>query len=346
MISKKEIRSYFEALKPSKLGSKSKIKVQRISKLGMGTGNLNFLVKANDKKYVFRISMNPKFKKKSRKEFESLKIIEKYKIGPKAWVLDESRTKFDSDFIIIDYIEGKTCDKLKGYLNLRMMGNLGRLCGKMHSIPIGKNLKKLNVEEAAKGYKNHKKLIKKEYLDPAYNRLTNKKVIEMLRSTYDKLMKGHSEKYEPHLVLSQGDFCEQNIIVHKGEYKLIDFEDLELTDNASEIAHIFVDFGTPFDEKQKKAFLDGYFKHVKNPGKDFLEKIKVWMPLKQFTVLAWAINHALKVQCKQMHHHFVEENDPKRDINYAKIVFKRCLRAKIVDKKYKSLDMIKILRTR
>ncbi|MBW2986950.1 aminoglycoside phosphotransferase family protein, partial [Candidatus Woesearchaeota archaeon] len=311
MISKEDIRSYFESLRPDKLGLKNKIKVQRISKLGMGTGNLNFLVKANDRKYVFRINMNPKLKKKSRKEFQSLKIIEKYNIGPKPRILDESCSKFDSDLMIIDYIEGKTCDKLKGYLGLRMIRNLGRLCGKMHSVPLDKNLKKLNIEEAAKGYRNHKKLIKKEYLDPAYKRLKNKKVIEMLKSTYDKLKRTlPSEKFEPHLVLSQGDFCEQNIIVYKGEYKLIDFEDLELTDNASEIAHIFVDFGTPFDEKQKKAFLEGYFEHMKNPGKDFLEKIKVWMPLKQFTVLAWAIDHALKVQTKQMHHHFIEENDP------------------------------------
>ncbi|MBD3259678.1 phosphotransferase, partial [Candidatus Woesearchaeota archaeon] len=281
MVLKKDIRSYFESLMPSKLGLKSKVKVQRISKLGMGTGNLNFLVKANDRKFVFRINMNPKLKNKSRKEFESLKIIEKYNIGPKPRVLDESRAKFDSDFIIIDYIEGKTCDKLKGYLSIKMIRNLGRLCGKMHSIPLDNNLKKLSVEEAAKGYRNHKKLIRKEYLDPAYKRLTNKKVTEMLKKTYEKLMRTlPSEKFEPHLVLSQGDFCEQNIIVHKGEYKLIDFEDLELTDNASEIAHIFVDFGTPFDEKQKKAFLEGYFEYVKDPGKDFLEKIKVWMPLK------------------------------------------------------------------
>ena len=110
---KLKIKEYFEKINPSELGLKIKVKVKSISKLGQGTGNLNYLVIANKKKFVFRLNMDPKNKIKSKKEFDALKIAEKYGISPKARYLDNSRKNFESDLIIIDYIEGKTVDKTK-----------------------------------------------------------------------------------------------------------------------------------------------------------------------------------------------------------------------------------------
>ena len=65
-----KIKSYFEKLNPKKLGLKGKkIKVKSVKTLGMGTGNANFLVKTSNVKFVFRLNMDPKNPKKSRKEF-------------------------------------------------------------------------------------------------------------------------------------------------------------------------------------------------------------------------------------------------------------------------------------
>jgi len=77
-----------ESLDPKQFGLKTKLKVKTIFKLGQGTGNLNYLVVVNNKKFVFRINMDHKNKTKSRKEFNSLKIVEKYSIGPKTRLID------------------------------------------------------------------------------------------------------------------------------------------------------------------------------------------------------------------------------------------------------------------
>mgnify|MGYP005623795345 FL=1 len=93
----KEIEKYFEKLNPKKLGLRNKVKVNSVSKLGMGASNLNYLVKANNKSFIFRMNMEPDKKNKSRKEFDALKSLEPYDISPKAWTLDESKKYFDKN---------------------------------------------------------------------------------------------------------------------------------------------------------------------------------------------------------------------------------------------------------
>ena len=54
--------------------AKDEIKVNSVSKLGMGTSNLNYLVEANGEKFVFRINMELGKKRKSRREFNGLGV--------------------------------------------------------------------------------------------------------------------------------------------------------------------------------------------------------------------------------------------------------------------------------
>lgn len=341
----KEIKSYFENIMPERLGLKSKIKVRSVSKLGMGTSNLNYLVVANNKKFVFRMNMEPKRKEKSRKEFDALKIIESYDIGPKAWMIDESRKEFDSDFIIISYIEGRTSNKMPEYLKPKMFRKIGDLCGKLHSVKIKGDLKKLNPDSLNEGYVQYVSFLKREYLNYLNRRLKNKKLLKIINESFENI-KSHipSENYESEKVLSQGDFCEQNVVVHNGEYKLIDFEDLEISDRASHLSKIFSDFGRPFEEDQKELFLGEYLK-VNNVDKEkLIEKIDIWIPLKLFAVFLWSVSHTLKVKNKELHKTFLEHNEIKGDIAYVKTMFKRCLRFGIIDKEHKDFEVAKVFK--
>lgn len=65
---KTKIKKYFESLSPKKIGLDKKIKVISISKLGMGTGNANFLVNVNGKKFVFRLNMELNMPKMKNRE--------------------------------------------------------------------------------------------------------------------------------------------------------------------------------------------------------------------------------------------------------------------------------------
>tara|TARA_Y100000310_G_scaffold193794_1_gene193743 strand:- start:233 stop:1327 length:1095 start_codon:yes stop_codon:yes gene_type:complete len=341
---KKEIKSYFENLKHSQIGLKNKIKVKSVSKLGVGSVNANFLVVANGMKFVFRLNMELNMPKKSKREFEALKIVEKTGIAPKVRLLDDSKKKFDSDLLVLDYIEGKTSDKIKGYLGDKMIKNIARLCAKLHSIKITGRLKKLEKSEVYGGYSDSLKWLKSHYIDYINKKIKNEELLRIIYESYKKLLSETPKtEYEVDKVLTQGDFCEQNVIINKNEYRLIDFEDLGIGDASSEIALIFVTFGTPFNEKQRKLFLKEYFKikKIKNK-KEFIEKINNWISIKQFNIFLWSIKHILKIKHKEMHKHFIKKNKLEGDMKYVGIIFRRCLRQNIIDKKNEKFDIIKI----
>jgi tRNA A-37 threonylcarbamoyl transferase component Bud32 len=298
----------------------------------------------NGKKFVFRINMDTKNKTKSRKEFNSLKIAEKYGIGPKAKFIDDSRKIFDTDLIIISYIEGKTVNKTKDYLKPKMYKKIGRLCSKLHAIKINKQLKKLDYNETFYGYTNHIRFIKKEYIKYLNLKIKDKVLLRIINETFLKQSKEvPKKKYETDIILSQGDFCEQNVIVCNKEYKLIDFEDLELADRANHLAHIFSDFGRPLNEVEKELFLKEYMKRIKVDKKELTKKIDVWVPLKFFEIFLWSLKHTLVIREGKMHPQFYKNDDMRENISYVKTMFKRCLRFGVIDKKYSGFNIEKPL---
>jgi len=335
-----QIKQYVESLLPKQLGLKQKIKVSRISKLGMGTGNLNYLVVANKKKFVYRMNMDLKDKKKSRREFEALKIVEKYKIGPIARVLDETRKSFDSDFIILDYIEGKTVDKTKEYFSDMMVRKIARLLATIHSIKLTPELK--NLPKMRTSYRDEKQIIR-DYLAYIKSKTNNVQLVNMIEDSATQLLRlVPPDRDNVNLVLTQGDFCEQNVIVHNGEYKLIDFEDLGLIDPAAEVSHVLLDFGRPFEEKQREIFFSEYLTIKKD--RLLRGRVEIYSPLLSLSIFLWSIEHILKSKNKQMHKEYLKNNDSAKDFQYLKTTFKRALKAGVIDKKYKSLHLEKILK--
>lgn len=328
-----KIKSYFEKLNPNKLGLKSKIKVKSISKLGQGTSHLNYLVKINTSKFIFRFNSDLKNNNLSKQEFKHLKLIEKYKIGPKAYLFDDSRKFFDSDFIIIGYLEGKTVKLVKPYLDNKMVESLARLSAKMHSI----NISKLNLNKDETNFNSYFKYIT-IYLRYIKKHLPNRELLLILDQTYKNLRRVKIINYNSKLVLTQGDFNENNVVVNKGKYKLIDFEDLKLTDPAAEIAHIFTFFGKPFNTIQRKIFLEEYSKFRKDESLE--DRIKMYLPLKRFKVLLWSIFHVLKIKNQELHKKFLEKNDLNEDIKFVGISFKRCLEHRVIDMEYNKFDIL------
>ncbi len=278
---KREIKAYFEKLSPSQLGLSSKIKVKSANKLGMGKSNLNYLINANGKKFVFRMNIDSKDPTKSRKEFRILKTIEKHNIGPKARLLDDSMNEIKGKFIIMDYREGKSLDKFRYPHSKEVVRFLGKLCAQIHSIR-GEDISKLRY---ARGDVNN-------YLDwIAYElkyinkHMQNNVFKKMLQNSFQQVKTKYSSiKHSNEKVFTQGDFCEQNIVYHKKRGYMIDFEDASLTSPTAEIARIFVDFGRGgLDESRRKVFLKEYYKLIKIKNKKrFESEIDSFQPFIMF----------------------------------------------------------------
>jgi len=335
---KEEIRSYFENLAPQKLGLNKKIRGDSIVELARGASHYNYLVKIDDKKFVFRLDADVKSRGKCKREFRALKLVEKYKIAPKAWVLDESKSSFKTDLLILDYIEGKTLEKSK--LTEKIIKKIAKIATRIHSIKITKELKKLKHEEI--NYRDYLKEVR-GYINYIKRHIKNSEFINIINKAYFRLKKQIPKKISNNsLVLSQGDFCRQNVIFHTGKYRLIDFESLALTDPAAEIAHIFIDFSKPFNEKQKQIFLREYLKIRKDAG--LIERIKTYIPLKHFIILLWSVSHVLKMKNKHLHEFFIKGRNINKDIAYAKLSFKRAINAEVINNRYKDFDIRKMLK--
>ena len=152
-------------------------------------------------------------------EFNSLKLVEKMKIAPKAWLLDDSRKIFDSDFIILDYLEGKPLNETKYSLDNKLIKGIVNLCIKFHSMSLKGKLLKLPKDEGS--YKDLLKTIHKKYVFLS-KFVSNKEFLDIIKRSYVNLQKEVLTRKDVHpLVLSHGDPCEQNIIIHKGKLKFV-----------------------------------------------------------------------------------------------------------------------------
>jgi len=336
-----KIKNYFEKLNPKKLGLKGRVKVENVKRLGMGSSNSNYLVFANGRKFVFRLNTHVKNKNKIRKEYEALRIIEKYGISPRVWLIDESRKIFDSEFLILDYVEGIEASKIRPYMSDKLVKDLGKLLGKLHSIKIADKLKELNQSKENANYDGGVRHLESFYLTYLKKNIKNREFWNMVEQSMEKLYNGKGENDQ---IISQGDFCEDNIIIDKDNYSLIDFESLELHNRYGEIAFIFVTYGKKlFDKRQKKLFLSEYKNNIKKSMAGLEEKVEDWIPQKIFLIFLWAVKHLVRIKNKEFHTDLLNNVKIEDEIKYVSKVFRDCIKLGVIDKKYAKLNLEKFL---
>lgn len=338
---KGKIKNYFENLDPKKLQLKKKIKVISVSRLGQGANNLNYLVKTNLGKFIFRLNADLKNKTKSGKEFNSLRIVKNSRIAPRAYLFDDSRKDFDSDFIILDYLDGELCTKVCPYFDEKMIRALAQLLSKIHRIKISNKMRK-EFSCRFLDYESHINEMKDlGYIKKSIN---NKEFLRIIECSIGNLEKKIlNKKIKSGQVLSQGDFRKGNIIVNNGKYFLIDFERLGITNKSSALAHIFVNFKqAAFTKKQQEIFLDEYKKHVK-VNKEIEEEINNCISLMAMVLFLWSIEFTLKIKNKEMYLKFIEKSNHKKNVGYAINCFKRALKFGAIDNKYKNFNLYKVL---
>jgi aminoglycoside phosphotransferase (APT) family kinase protein len=329
-----KIKSYFEKLNPIKLELKEKIKVDKIEKLGKGLSSLNYLVNANNKKFIFRLKVDEDMASAER-EFKNLKFFQDKDFAPKVYLFDCSKKNFECPFLILSYLEGKIIKELKGFDKEQIEG-LAEFLAKIHSMDIVDEMENLPK-------KNYKEMIKKaERQKEAFEKICkDKKFMEVMNNSYSDLLKRYDNyNFPSKMVLAHGDFCSVNVLSNKNKYYLIDFEDLELSDPACEIAHIFIDFGKPFNEENIIFFLDKYLKFRNE--KNLKERVEKYILLWFLSGMYWGF-----VQLhKTINNSFLEEYKGKEDVKNAisleKTFLKELIKMRAIPESILNFDFTKI----
>jgi aminoglycoside phosphotransferase (APT) family kinase protein len=330
---KEKIKRYFSNLDTKKLGIKSPVRVESISRLGMGESNLSYLVRIEGRRFVIRINLDPKVPKKSRREYRALKAIEHLSISPKAYILDETKKRIDSSFIILDYIPGKSLKDSKTKLTKKIISELARTLAGLHSIRLNEKLKRLPEERP-----DYKSFIREIERMTCY--VKKKRTKHMKKGEFENLLDESlsrlkmSIKKAPRAIktLGHGDLCAQNVINSKNGLELIDFESFGLIDPAAEITTVFEDFGKRFSENQRRQFLEEYGKH--RTDKTLRARIKFYTPLKLYEVFIWSLMHVYEIHEKDMHTAFLKDKDIADEIKYSRFCFRRCIKQGTIAKKW------------
>lgn len=276
-INEQRIKEYLKKLDPKTLGLEN-IRSIKIKKIGMGESNLNYLAVLNDEKFVVRISMDPNSPNKSKKEYDSLKIVEHLGFAPKAFHLETSKQYLGETFLIQEFIEGETLETSKE-IDDDTIRKLAILVAHLHSTDVS------DIEEHLKKMGSSKTEILKEIRRRIVYIEAKRRIYFEEREEFDNILSKSYRKLQQlkfpeksYYVLGHGDIDPQNVKVYKGKLKLIDWEDLELIDPALEIVIIFDSFD--FSDRQKELFLREYLRVRKDP--EMRERIPIFWPLQLF----------------------------------------------------------------
>ncbi len=243
---KTQIENYFEKVNP--LNFKDE-KILKISKLGTGESNLNFLIQTTKNKYLMRFDITNKSISDFKQEYEILKRLESSNITQKALFIDTSKKYFKDNFMILSYIEGKSLDKLKNLCYNKLAKKLA-------------NLHKLNINFVNKTHSFDKHMIKIEKtikkLKNDLKKFNEKDTVQGIFEIYHQNLKRGLKKYKPVLTFCHGDVCLPNTLFRNKDFYLIDWELSRKMDPALELSYYFYEFS--YTEKQKDKFLKEYLK--------------------------------------------------------------------------------------
>ena len=135
------------------------------------------------------------------------------------------------------------------------------------------------------------------------------------------------------------DICPQNIVKTKKGVRLIDWEDLSLSDPAKDIAHIIIELKY---EKNLKIFFKEYFKHKKDDG--IIERANVYIKSIWAVWFLWELVRTFEIINKELPKEYLQKTSAESHFHEVKKNFKMCLKLGIIPLKWKDLNFERLLK--
>jgi thiamine kinase-like enzyme len=282
----KRIVSYLKQIPPQVMGLES---VDTIEILDMTPGayNLNYHVRVNDRKFIFRINIEQQsgLSNQIEVEFIVLKFLDGRGIAPRGLHFDDSRKFFDFDILIEEYLEGP-------HLSLDQdVSAAADLLAKLHSLkPV--NLPCVTWKDplpdtytlVCKDLENYEA---HESADNEIIRLTEK----ILRKA-DKTVNGYRHLFQADC-LNHTDVACDNFIVTAAGLRMIDWEKPRVDDCSYDIG-CFLSEGAQLwctekilSSADRERFLHAYAKTSGNDLEQVSQKNKIREPLISLHWFLW-----------------------------------------------------------
>lgn len=169
------------------------------------SGHFNFLVDAGGKKLVIRFK-GPEWGEPTSgitDEYEILKVVEKYDVGPKVHWLTENF--FGEPALLEEYLDGATLNELPSEEQTEIFPELARFIAKINSMELPENI--LRKQEKILSYERHKqawrerlKVIKENPRAKTWGERIEKEIIpkaEKMLDEFEERLRRVLENYGP-----------------------------------------------------------------------------------------------------------------------------------------------------
>ena len=321
---KAELKFIIEHLNPKLLGV-DEVSIDSFKRLGVGEGNLNYLFKIKNKKFICRVNIDGGVPNKSKDEFNSLKRVESLNIAPKPFYYHPKDKKFPYGFIILEFIEGKPLRMKKRNYTQKQIKQIAFILAELHSKNCNSLPKKdYSFQHYIKHCEDYNKTINKH----------NDKLKDELNEIHKRIRNFLSKKEEHKFSLIHGDVCPQNIVETKHGLKLIDWESLQCSDPAKDIANILIDL--ELKNNDLDLFLKEYQKIRKDPT--ILERAKIYAVLLRAVYFLWEITRSFEIINKELPKEYLNKTTAQSHINEAKFQFRKL--SKLIDLPKINIDVL------
>ncbi len=306
---KSELKNVILNINPKLLGIK-KIRITSFKKLGIGEGNINYILKIESKQFVCRISMRSG-DNKLKQEFQNLRDIENLGVAPKALYFHKGNSVFSKDFAILEFFEGTPFRMGGKKFRAIQIKKVARVLAKVHSKKI--NYKKSSESPYIEVFNWSKIFIRRinKYTDSKYQKEL-KKINLIIKNIIPRGAKSV-------VTLTHGDVCPSNIIETSKDVRLIDWECSSYSDPAQDIANVILDLGLV--SKDLDIFLSEYFKIRKDNR--LVERLDIHKILAMNNYFLWEIARTFEIINKELPEEYLQKTTAKSHLRAAKKNFKQ-----------------------
>ena len=305
------ITRYLEDLPPDLLGLRDTGSID-ILQMTPGSYNLNFHVRVDQKDFIFRVNIEQQsgLTNQIEHEFSVLKFLEDHCIAPQVYHFDDSRTYFDFDILIEEYLDGPPLS-----LQKEVLPEVAELLTRLHALDPGGMPFVIWQDPLASTFE----LAHGDLTGYEAARSPDKKTIRLAKkvlATSEALLNKQRHLFQAES-LTHTDLCCENFIKTAAGLRLIDWEKPRVDDGTydiccflSEPAELY-NSRTVLNSEEREYFIAAYAGLGGENADHLKEKVNIREPLISLHWILWAATMLSNLRDQRTSPELVEAHEEK-----------------------------------